>query len=107
MNITDKNFEEQLNVTDKFVLVDFFATWCGPCQVLGPILEKVAEQFKDQLILHKIDVDQFPITSQKYNIEKIPTIFLFKNGKPVGNFSGLVPEDTIKNWIENAIKQNS
>src|ERR1035437_5937611 len=100
-DITDKNFDETINATDKLVLVDFFATWCGPCSVLGPILERIAEEFKEKLILIKADVDQFPTTAQKFGVEKIPTIFLFKNGKPVNNFIGLIPENAIKEWIEN------
>jgi len=104
-NITDENFEKELNNTDKFVLVDFFATWCGPCQVLGPILEKVAKHFKDKLVLWKINVDDFPATSQKFGIDKIPSVFMFKNGKPTNNFVGLIPENSIKDWIENIIKE--
>jgi len=103
-NLTDANFEEQLNATDKFVLVDFFATWCGPCSVLGPILERVAEQFKDSIVLWKVDVDNFPNASQKFGIEKIPSVFMFKNGKPVSNFVGLIPENQIKDWVANTIK---
>lgn len=104
-NITDKNFEEQLNATDKFVLVDFFATWCGPCSVLGPILERIAENFKDSVVLWKINVDDFPATSFKFDVEKIPTVFLFKNGKPINNFVGLIPENSIKDWLEANIKE--
>ncbi len=104
MNITDKNFEEQLSATDKFVLVDFFATWCGPCQVLGPVLERVAEQFKENVVLWKVNVDDIPTTSQKFNVEKIPTVVLFKKGKQVDTFVGLIPENSIKAWLENLIK---
>ena len=58
--LTDENFEKEISATRKLVLVDFFATWCGPCSVLGPILEKIAEQFKENLVLIKVDVDKFP-----------------------------------------------
>ena len=105
MNITDENFDTEINTTDKFVLVDFFATWCGPCQVLGPMLERIAEHLKENVILVKADVDNFPKTSQKFNIEKIPAVYLFKNGKPINNFVGLIPEKTIKEWLENIIKE--
>ena len=104
--LNDENFDSDVNSADKLVLVDFFATWCGPCTVLGPVLEKIADQLKDKVILMKADVDQFPATSQKFGIEKIPTVVLFKNGKPVGSFVGLMFEDTIKNWIENIIKES-
>ena len=105
-NLTDSNFEETISATDKLFLVDFFATWCGPCSVLGPILERVAEEFKDKVVLLKVDVDNFPITSQKFGIEKIPSVFMFKNGKPVSNFVGLIPENQIKDWVANTIKEN-
>jgi len=104
MNLTDENFEKEVNATDKFVLVDFFATWCGPCQVLGPVLDKVAEQFKEKVVLMKVNVDQAPQSAQKFGVEKIPTIVLLKNGKQINGFVGLIPEESIKNWLENAIK---
>ena len=106
MNITDANFDKEIGSTDKFVLVDFFATWCGPCTVLGPILEKVAEHFKDKIILVKANVDDFPITSQKLGVEKIPMVALFKDGKAINGFVGLLPEKTIKDWLENSIKES-
>jgi len=102
--LTDENFDEKIKAEDKFVLVDFFATWCGPCSVLGPILERVGEHFKEKVVLVKINVDDFPKTSQKFGIEQIPSVFLFKNGKPVNSFVGLIPEKSIKDWIENILK---
>lgn len=100
MNFTDKNFEQETAKADKPVLVDFFAEWCGPCSVLGPILEKIAEDFKDRVILAKINVDEYPLTSQKFNIDRIPAIMLFKNGQPVSSFIGLMPESDIRKWLE-------
>jgi len=105
-NLTDENFEEEIKKTDKLVLVDFFATWCGPCEVLGPMVEKVAENFKDEIVLAKVNVDQFPATSSKYNIDRIPNVILFKNGKQVDSFIGLMPENAIKDWIQATIKKN-
>lgn len=98
--LTDENFEKSLSSTDKFVVVDFFATWCGPCTVLGPILEKIGEQMKDKIVVMKADVDDVPVNAQKLGVEKIPSVFLFKNGKPVSGFVGLVPEPEIIKWIE-------
>ncbi|MCX6720881.1 MAG: thioredoxin [Candidatus Staskawiczbacteria bacterium] len=106
IELTDANFEKEVNSTDKFVLVDFFATWCGPCQVLGPILEKISEHFKDKVVVLKANVDGAPISAQKFGVEKIPTIVLFKNGKPVNGFVGLIPENEIKNWLKNIIENN-
>ena len=112
LHLTDANFEKEVATlgrsptgeADKFVLVDFFATWCGPCNTLGPILEKVTEQFKDKVVLAKVNVDEAPIASQKFNVDKIPCIALLKNGKQINGFVGLVPENSIKEWLENAIK---
>jgi thioredoxin len=103
MNLTDENFEKEINATDKFVLVDFFAVWCGPCSVLGPILEKIAEQFKDKVVLMKANTDDVPVNAQKFGIDKIPAVYLFKNGKQINNFVGLIPEPAIKEWLENII----
>jgi thioredoxin 1 len=105
INLTDENFEEDLKKSEKPVLVDFFATWCGPCEVLGPIIEKVVESFSDKVVLTKVNVDQFPITSGKFNVDRIPNVVLFKDGKPVDSFVGLMPENEIKNWIEKALNK--
>ena len=105
MNLTDENFDKEINATEKFVLVDFFATWCEPCSVLGPILERVAEHFKDKVVLMKANVENAPINAQKFNADRIPTVMLFKNGKPINGFVGLVPEKAIKEWLENIINQ--
>lgn len=104
--LTDENFEKEINGTNKLVLVDFFATWCEPCSVLAPILEKVAKHFEGKIILMKANLDDVPSTAQKFGVEKIPTVFLFKNGKPINSFVGLIPEKTIKEWLENILKEN-
>ncbi len=100
INITDKNFEAEIKKSDKPVLVDFFATWCEPCAVLGPILEKVAEDLKDKIIFKKVNVNEFPQTSQKFKIDKIPMVALFKDGKLAGGFVGLRTESDIKEWLK-------
>ena len=105
MNLTDQNFNEEIKKADKPVLIDFYATWCGPCQVLGPMLENIGEEMKDQVIVTKCDVDNFPQTSSKFNIDRIPNVILFKNGEPVDSFVGLMPAEQIKNWLNNALKK--
>jgi thioredoxin len=102
--LTDENFDNEVKAIDKFVLVDFSATWCGPCQVLGPILERVSEKFKDKVVLMKANVDNFPKTSQKFEVEKIPMVVLLKNAEIVNGFVGLIPEKSIEEWLDNAIK---
>lgn len=106
MELTDENFEKEVNSTDKFVLVDFFATWCEPCSLLAPILEKVSQDFKDKVILVKVNVDNAPKNSQKFGVEKIPTVALLKNGKPVSGFVGLAPESSIREWLKNITEKN-
>ena len=101
INLTDENFEKEISSTDKLVLVDFFATWCEPCTMLAPILERVAEELKDKIVLMKANLDDTPKMSGQLGVEKIPTVILFKNGKAVSGFVGLAPEASIKDWIEN------
>ena len=104
--LKDENFEKEINgPQDKFVLVDFFAVWCEPCSALAPILEKVAEQFKDKVVLMKANLDDTPFNARKFGVEKIPTVVLFKNGKPVSGFVGLVPERAVKEWLENIVNK--
>ena len=103
MNLTDENFEKEVNGQDKLVLVDFFATWCEPCSVLGPILEKVGKHFEKEIIVMKANVDEAPLAAQKFGVESIPAVFLLKNGKPINGFVGLIPEKAIKDWLENIL----
>jgi thioredoxin len=105
--LTDENFEKEIISTKKLVLVDFFATWCEPCSILAPILEKVAEDLKETIVLMKANLDQAQQTAGKFGVEKIPTVVLFKDGKPISGFVGVVPETSIKEWIENVIKENN
>ena len=105
MNLNDQNFEQELAKEEKPVLVDFFANWCGPCKVLGPTLEKVAEEMKDKFVLAKINVDEFPQTSQKFGIDRIPMVVLFNKGKAVNGFIGALPESAIKQWLDEAFKK--
>jgi len=102
--LNDENFDKKLAETDKLVLVDFFATWCQPCQIIGPMLEKIAEEMKDKIVLYKVDVEGAPMNSQKYGAERIPTIVFFKAGKPVAGFVGLMAEADIKKIIEDNSK---
>jgi thioredoxin 1 len=106
MILTDANFEKEINATDKFVLVDFFAVWCDPCSILAPILEKAEKDFNGKFILAKVNVDNAPLTAQKFGIDSIPNVILFKGGKQVGGFVGMRPEQTVKEWLEKMLKEN-
>lgn len=101
---TDENFEKEIQTAEKPVLVDFFAAWCLPCSVLSPILEKLESEFEGKVIFAKVNVDMAPQSSQKYGINPIPTVILFKKGEPVGEFIGLKPESEIREWLENQLK---
>lgn len=106
--LTDGNFEQTIQNAQKPILVDFYTFWCSPCAVLSPILEKLAEEFKEKLILAKVNLDAVPLAAQKYGIEKIPTIILFKKGKPISGFIGVKPEPEIREWLgENLKEENS
>jgi len=85
--LCDTNFVTQTK--QGVVLVDFFATWCGPCRRQGPIVEKVAEQLKGQAMVGKLDVDEAPETARKFNINGIPALIVFRNGEPVKQFVGV------------------
>ncbi len=105
LELTDQNFDETIQNSQKPILVDFWAEWCMPCFMLTPILEKVVkEYYNDRLILVKVNLDDAPLISQKYGIERIPTVVLFKNGKPIKGFIGVRPEPAIREFLDKELK---
>ncbi len=100
INLTDQNFNEFIQNANKPVLVDFWAQWCMPCFILAPILEKVAGEYNDKFILARVNIDIAPLTAQKYGIEQVPTVILFRNGKPVRGFIGVKPESVIREFLK-------
>ncbi|GAB4206884.1 MAG: thioredoxin [Coleofasciculaceae cyanobacterium] len=89
------SFNELLSGSDVPVLVDFYATWCGPCQMMVPILEKVNAQLKGRLQVVKIDTDKYPQLATQYQVHALPTLVLFKNGQPVDRIEGALPVEQI------------
>jgi thioredoxin 1 len=100
---TDGNFESEDLQSDKPVLVDFWATWCGPCKAIGPIIEEIAAQFKDSLKVMKLNVDDNQKTAVNYGVRSIPTMILFKEGKVLDTLTGLVPKTRLEDFVKKAL----
>jgi len=103
LHIGKKEFEAVVLKSKVPVLVDFYADWCGPCQALGPVLEKLAEEMKGKAKVVKVNVDQEPELSKQFDVSSIPALFLFKGGKEVSKDVGMHPLPLLKKWIEQAL----
>jgi thioredoxin 1 len=101
--VTDSTFDEVVLKSANPVLVDFWATWCRPCQMVAPILEELTVEYGDKLTIAKLDVDQNQQTAQKYRVMSIPTMIIFKNGQPVSNIVGFKPKDKLKEDLDAAL----
>lgn len=98
--IKDKNFQDEVLKSNDIIVVDFWAPWCGPCKMLGPIIDEISQELKSKAKFVKINVDENPIVSDKYRIASIPTVLVFKGGKLVENLVGFRPKQAIKMAIE-------
>ncbi len=96
IKVTKANFDQDVLKSDKVVLVDFWAVWCGPCKILGPIVTELAEAYPEKLVVAKVNVDEEPELTQQYNILSIPTMKFFKAGQIVGEIVGAAPKATIE-----------
>ena len=99
--VTDASFSTDVIEASKSgpVLVDFWAEWCGPCKMIGPALEELAGEFKDKLTVAKLDIDSNPMSPTNYAVRGIPTLILFKDGKPAATKVGALPKGQLKEWI--------
>lgn len=97
---TFSSFQELLNSSEMPVLVDFYATWCGPCQMMASILEQVNLQMANQIQIVKIDTDKYPGIASQYQIQALPTLILFKNGSPFSKLEGVVQAPELLNYLQ-------
>jgi thioredoxin 1 len=100
LQFTDANFQKEALESDIPVLVDFYADWCGPCKMIAPIVAELADEYAGKIKIGKLNVDQESGTAEKYRVMSIPTLIIFKNGKPVDTVVGAVPKKVLKDKLE-------
>ena len=104
--VTDQNFNEEVIESSRPVLVDFWAEWCGPCKMIAPSLEELADDYKDSIDVAKLNVDENPNIASDFSIRSIPTLLIFKDGSPVSQIVGAVPKSTIKSKIDEVLEKS-
>ena len=102
-SIKENEFDSEVISSDKPVLIDFWAEWCGPCKEISPILEEIADEMKDIVKIVKMNIDENPNIPNKYGIQSIPTMIIFKKGEPVSTKIGSVVKSELKTWIETSL----
>jgi thioredoxin 1 len=101
--VSDASFEQDVLKSDRPVVVDFWAEWCGPCKMIAPALEELAGELGDQVTIAKVNIDENPQTPSQYGVRGIPTLMVFKGGQVAATKIGAVPKSALKQWIESAI----
>ena len=104
LEITDGNFEELVLKSSQPVLVDFWAVWCGPCRMLGPVIEEIAKEYEGKVVVGKVDVDNNQDFAGKYGIRNIPTVLVFKDGEVVGRQVGVAPKKTYTDALDSLLQ---
>lgn len=102
-HLTDTNFGSFVQNSDKPVLVDFWATWCGPCKMMAPVLDEIADDYDEKLVVAKVDIDENPNTPSQFGIMGVPTLLLFKDGEVVKQIVGYRPKKDVTGEIESAL----
>ena len=100
IDISDDNFDSEVLKSDKPVLIDFWAEWCGPCKVLGPVIDEVAEDYSDRVKFVKLNIDNNPSNTQKFGIRGIPTLLLFKNGEKIYTSVGVLSKSELASFLD-------
>ena len=101
--VTDKSFEKDVLKAEGPVLVDFWAEWCGPCKMIAPALEDIGSEFKGRVTVAKINIDENPEAPTRYAVRGIPTLIVFRDGKPVAQKTGALPKSQLRAWVESSI----
>ncbi|SVD58226.1 uncharacterized protein METZ01_LOCUS411080 [marine metagenome] len=100
IKVNDENFDTEVLKSSKLIVVDFWAEWCGPCKMIGPILEEISEEMKSEVTIAKHNIDEEPNTPTKYGVRSIPTMLLFKDGELKSTKVGASTKSDLKSWIE-------
>jgi thioredoxin 1 len=100
LELTDANFDELVLKTDKPVLVDFWAVWCGPCRMVAPVVEELSKEYEGRAVIGKVDVDSNPNISARYGIRNIPTLLVFKDGEIVDKHVGVAPKGVLASKLD-------
>lgn len=100
IDLTDESFEELVKTSDKPIMVDFWAPWCGPCKAIGPSVEALAAEFGDQMVFAKVNVDDNPLSPSQYGVQAIPTLIFFKGGQVAEQITGMVAKDKLEETIK-------
>ena len=101
--VSDESFKSDVLDSSGAVLVDFWAEWCGPCRMVGPILDEIAAEYAGKLTIAKVNIDENPMTPNEYAVRGIPTMILFKDGKPLDTKVGALPKGALKTWISTTL----
>ncbi len=101
--VTDGSFENDVLKSDKPVLVDFWADWCGPCKMIAPALEEIADELADKVTIAKVDIVENTDIASQLGVQSIPLLILFKDGKPVAQKLGAAPKNALKGWLESEL----
>lgn len=103
IKVTDATFAQDVLASDKPVVVDFWADWCGPCKMIGPALEEISDELADSVTIAKVDIMENTAIATQFGVQSIPLLIVFKDGKPVAQKLGAAPKSQLKGWIEGAL----